>query len=203
MTADQSFKEFKACLTRRLRTVGFSARNRLFFRPMNDTLLVLELQRHRSTKEEVRFTVNVGLSIDLLRAATPGGLVWVPAPNQCHWQMRLGKLLQAKRDVWWAIRDEQTALATCDEIAAGLIDTALPKVEAVASSSALAALWQAGEGAGITEFEERANLVKLLYALGRTEAARDAIQALEDASRGKTWEMTATFLAIALRKEVK
>jgi len=44
-----------------------------------------------------------------------------------------------------------------------------------------------GLGRGQTAFERHKNLIRLLHVLGRTAEARDAIQALEDAARDRTW----------------
>ncbi|MDP2825170.1 MAG: DUF4304 domain-containing protein [Sulfuritalea sp.] len=206
MTAIKSFKDFKACLLRRLAPIGFAVAGDILFRKVRDTVLVLEIQKDRkcSTRDEIRFTINLGLSIDVLRAiaSADGSASGVPSPEKCHWRARLGHLLLGESDVWWSVRDEQTARAVCDEIATGLIDAALPKVEAVASSESLATLWEEGRGQGLTEYERRTNLARLLCALNRTEEAKAAIQALEDASLGKSWEVSAKYDAIDLRKQI-
>jgi hypothetical protein len=100
------------------------------------------------------------------------------------------------------VSDEKTAQAVCDEIAAGLIDIALPKVEVMASSDALVNAWREGRGQGLTEYERRANLAKLLMALGRKEEAQAAAQALEDASLGKSWAASAAYDVKELRKQL-
>lgn len=111
-------------------------------------------------------------------------------------------MLPAQSDVWWSVRDEQTAQAVCDEIAAGLLDIALPKVEAMASSDALVNAWREGRGQGLTEYERRANLAKLLIALGRKEEAQAAVLALEDASLGKSWAMSAAYDLKEMRRQL-
>lgn len=208
MTATKSFKDFKRCLAKRLVPSGFAATGDVLSRKVRDTVVVLEVQKDRkySTKEEIRFTINVGISIDALHAAVAAvdGIPSseVPPPEKCHWRERLGRLLPAQRDVWWSVRDEQTAQSVCDEIATGLLNHALSKVEAVASSEALVCLWQQGRGQGLTEYERRANLARLLIALGRKEEAQAAVQALVEASRGKSWEGSARYDVKELRKQL-
>lgn len=205
MTATKNFKSLKVCLANGLAPFGFAIEGDIFFRTVSDTILVLEVQKDRkySTKEEIRFTINVGLSIDILRSSDLiNGPSSVPSPEKCHWRERLGRLLPAESDVWWSIRDEQSALAVCEEVVSGLIRVALPKVEAVASSESLATLWKEGRGRGLTEYERRANLAKLLCALKRTEEAKIAIQELENASLGKSWEVSARYDVKELRKQV-
>lgn len=170
-------------------------------------MVVLEMQRdqERSTKDAVLLTVKVGISVDALRTSAIGddlSTVAVPRPERCHWRARVGRLLPAQRDVWWTVRDELTAQAACDETSAGLIEFALPKIYDVAASEALLHLWREGRGQGLTEYERRSNLARLLCALNRTEETKAAIQALEDASRGKSWQTSAQFTVVELRKRI-
>jgi len=106
--------------------------------------------------------------------------------------------------VWWTIRDEPSTLAVCEEIGTALIDVALPKVEGIASSESMVAMWQTGLGA-------RANRVRAAQepdsdcctcSDARPKLA-DAIQALEDAARDRTWEASAKLLAALFRAEIK
>jgi Domain of unknown function (DUF4304) len=208
MEAAKSFKHLKVCLAKRLAPSGFVADGDIVSRKMHDTLVVIEVQKDRkySTKEEIRFTVNVGISADALRevaaVAVGSSSSDVPPPEKCHWRQRLGHLLPAQSDVWWSVRDAQTAQVACYEIAAGLTDIALPKVEAVASSDALVNAWQEGRGQGLTEYERRASLARLLMALGRKEEAQAAVQALEEASLGKSWAVSAAYDVKELRKQL-
>lgn len=207
MTAAKSFKTFKACLSKRLEKIGFGAEGKVLSRKVRDTVVVLEVQRDstRSTKDAVLFTLNLGISVDALRVdATDGDPSMLPVPtvDRCHWRERVGRLLPAQRDVWWTVRDEPTAQALCDEISTGLIELALPTIDNVAGSEMLLRLWKEGRGQGLTEYERRSNLAWLLCSLNRAEEAKAAIQALEEASRGKSWETSAQFTVGELRKQL-
>ena len=211
MKVAESFKHLKACLAclaKCLASSGFVGTGDIVWRKVRDTVVVIEFQKDRkySTKDEIRFTVNAGISVDVLRdvAASAGGppSSVVPRPENCQWRQRLGHLLPAQTDLWWSVRDEQTAQLICDEIAVGLIDIALPKVEMMASSGALVHSWQEGRGQGLTEYERRVSLARLLIALGRKEEAQAAVQALEDASLGKSWAASAAFDVKELRKQL-
>lgn len=147
----------------------------------------------------------MGISVDALReAAGDASSLDTPPPENCHWRQRLGYLLPTESDVWWSVRDEKTAQQVCDEIAAGLMDIAWPKMEEVASSDALALAhaWLEGRGQGLTVYERRANLAKLRAALGRKEEAQAAVHALEDASRGKSWAATTDYDVKRLRQQL-
>ncbi len=208
MKAAESFRHLKTCLAKRLAPSGFVGAGDIVWRKMHDTVVVIEVQKDRKygTKDEIRFTINVGISVDALRevVAAAGGPSSsdVPPPEKCHWRQRLGHLLPAQSDVWWSVCNEQTAKAVCDEIASGLINIALPKAEKLASSDALVNSWQEGRGQGLTEYERRANLARLLIALGRKEEAQAAAQALEDSSLGKAWAASAAYDVKELRKQL-
>jgi hypothetical protein len=204
MTAAKSFNSLKRCLAQRLAPCGFVARGDTFLREVIDAMVVLEIQkdRKRSSKEEILFTINVGISLNRLRTSdidedVPTGVL---LPESCHWRERLGRLLVNQSDTWWAVSDEQSAQSVCHEVGSGLVEYALPKVIEIASSNALIQLWKNGYGQGLTEFERRSNLARLLCVSNRPEEARAAIDELEQASLGKSWENSAKFTANELRK---
>ena len=207
MEAAASFRHLKACLVKRLAPRGFERAGDIVWCKAYDTVVVVEVQKDRkySTKTEIRFTI-AGISVDALRdvVAAAGGSSSsdVPPPEKCHWRQRLGYLLPAQSDMWWSVHDEQSARSLCDEIASELIDIALPKVEAIASSEALIRSWKEGRGQGLTEYERRVNLARLLLALRRVEEARTALQALEDASLGRSWAASAAYDVKELRKQM-
>lgn len=207
MTAAKSFRDAKRCLARRLELYGFSSAGDMLVRKVRDTVVVLDIQKDRySTKEEIRFTVNVGISVDALRVAVAeaGGpsSTDVPRPEKGHWRSRLGRLLSEQGDTWWSVRDESTAQSVCEEVATSLIEVALPKIDMAASSDALVRSWQEGQGNGLTEYERRSNLAKLLYALNRIEEAKAAVDALEEACNGTSWEVSAKYDVRELRRQL-
>jgi hypothetical protein len=203
-----SLRRLKARLVERLGPIGYVGEGELLWRSVKDTVVVIELQKDRkhSVKDQVRFTVNVGISVNSLRGAstvevgsrTPA----IPLPEKCHWRQRLGFMLPERSDVWWVVGGERTTESVSDELAAGLITVALPKIEAIASSEALLHLWCEGRGQGLTEYERRANLARLLITLGRKEEARVAVQELELASIGKSWATAAAFDVRDLRNHL-
>jgi Domain of unknown function (DUF4304) len=195
------------CVTKRLKPEGFTVSGNIAWRKVHDTLVIVHIQsdRHNSA-DKARFTVNLGVSIDQLRilSANAVGLTGkeVPPIEKCHWRIRLGRLLLQKSDVWWAVHDGMSAHNSCEEIATGLIATALPIVYRLASSEALIAEWQGGRGEGLTEYERLANLAKLLCLLNRIDETKNAIRALEEASIGTSWEVSARCDVNALRAQI-
>lgn len=69
MTATKGFSRFKKCFAKRLESIGFVSEDKVFSRRMNDTKIVVEVQRDVKwgTREQIFFTVNVGISADAIR----------------------------------------------------------------------------------------------------------------------------------------
>ena len=86
MKAAESFKHLKACLVKRLAPSGFIGAGDIVWCKVHDTVVVVEVQKDRkySTKEEVRFTVNAGISVDALRdvVAAAGGPSYQMSPRR-------------------------------------------------------------------------------------------------------------------------
>ena len=87
--------------------MGFSQKGMFLSRNMKDTLVVLEIQKDRKygSKDGIRFTINVGISVSALHrddvAFGDASGEKIPTPEMCHWRQRLGHITQAHRDVWW------------------------------------------------------------------------------------------------------
>lgn len=196
----ESFKFFKNCLFGRLASIGFRSGSNIAWRRHKDTVVVVEIQKDRKVGlgGESRFTINVGISINLLRPANSV----VPPPEKCHWRQRLGRMLPQQADTWWVVGDIQTAQLLCDEIGDGLLRIALPKVDEMASSDALLHAWHQDQGQGLTEYERRVCLIRLLIALDRREEAAAALQAFEQASIGRSWAGSAAVDLKEFRKEL-
>ena len=194
MSAAKSFNQFKTLLAERLTEQGLHRKGDVLTKAMPEAVLVFELQKdsRNSTKEAVRFTVNVGIFLDALRAFRGDDPAQAdPSAEQCHWRARLGRLTAAQADVWWTIRNDEEARVLCDEIATAIATDALPRIEGLATTDAFVDAWRSDKGQGLTEYERRANLARLLLVLGRKNEAREAMHALTAASEGKAWAAAA------------
>lgn len=201
MTAAKIYSDFKIALAKCLAPSEFRASGDLLCRRVRDVLVVLEIQRDRkhSTKSEIRFTINVGLfAMALGIADEETSSASIPSTERCHWRARLGRLTSAQSDLWWVVGEGHEAQRVSEEIATEIVGSALPKIEPLTSSEALIKEWLDGRGQGLTEYERRLNLARLLIASGRKEEARTAIQVLEEASTGKSWEVSARYEAKVL-----
>ena len=188
--------------------MGFSQKGMFLSRNMKDTLVVLEIRKDRKygSKDGIRFTINVGISVSALHrddvAFGDASGEKIPTPEMCHWRQRLGHITQAHRDVWWIVNDDDAANAVCEEIFDSFVREAFPKIESAASVEALLQMWQEGRGPGLPEYLRRLELARLLFLTGRLDEARIAVQALEDASIGKAWGVSARVDVKAMRARI-
>lgn len=200
-----NFKCFKKCLENRLELLDLARSGDIFWKKIHDTVVVIEIQidKKGDFKEGVKFTINTGISVDVLRDVV-GNVNAVrsfspPSVEQCQWRQRLGRFFPAQGDIWWSVSDEPSVQSVCSEIATALIDHAFPKIEEMASSEALIRSWQEDRGQGLTEYERRRNLAQLLVILESRDEAEMAIRALEEASLGKSWAISAALQVKKLR----
>jgi hypothetical protein len=203
MTPAKNFSDFRLGLAQRLALYEFMASGNLLWRKRRDVSIVLEIQRdHKcSSKRETRFTINVGLFVEALKSADENvSSSSVPSPERCHSRQRLGHFGSTQGDIWWSVGEGHETQRVCETIAAEILNVALPKIESLASSEALIREWQEGRGHGLTDYERRLNLARLLLASGRNEEAQMAIQALEDGALGRSWAVSAKYEAKLLRK---
>lgn len=194
MSEAKSYKSFKSCLAKRLVSEDYMVTGDTLTLKVSEAVIVFELQQDlkNSSKELVRFTVNAGVSLDALRGFSSRESAELGfSVEQCHWRSRLGKLMDSPSDVWWTISDEEEAVARCEEIVSAIRDIASPKIKTLAVAETFVKLWQSDKGQGLTEYERRINLARLLVALGRKSEARDALKVLETASLGKAWAVSA------------
>lgn len=205
MSGAKSYKSFKRCLAKRLVPAGFVGNGDVLTLKVPEAVIMFELQQDlkNSSKELVRFTVNAGISLDALRGFSEGQFLEPGfSVDQCHWRSRLGKLMDSSSDVWWTINGDDEAEARCDEIVVAIRDIAFPHIQSLAVAETFVQLWKSGKGQGLTEYERRINLARLLVALGRKSEAREALEILESASLGKAWAASAKVDARELYKHL-
>ncbi|GGX88915.1 DUF4304 domain-containing protein [Massilia dura] len=203
MNAAKNYKSFKRYLAKRLAPEGYVGNGNALTLKVSEAVIVFELQQDlkNSSKEMVRFTVNTGISLHALREFfSDDSSESVFSAEQCHWRSRLGRLMDSPSDVWWTISNDEDVESRCDEIVSIIRDIALPQIKTLAVAETFVQLWKNGKGQGLTEYERRISLARLLWALGRETEAQGALEAFETASIGKGWAASAKVDARELKK---
>jgi hypothetical protein len=142
--------------------LGFRRKSRLFSRPRNDLLQLVQIQSSQSNSQESSsFTVNLGLWVPEL---DPGAAPNLPG---AHWRQRLGLVSPEHEDTWWEAGDLATARLRAGEIAASIRDYGLAAMDAVPDVASLLALWSTGASPGLTEVQAARFAGKLRGAAGQ------------------------------------
>lgn len=196
--ATSYLKMMKQALSKRLAPLGFSLQGNTLSKDCNGVQILVEIQRDakHGTKDELRFTLNVGLlsrALQDFENADQDSGYSIPASDRWHWNSRMGNLLPERRDRWWVVAAADAVEPLIDELFKLLVAHVLPKLEPLAQDDQLLALWRSGGGSGLTEYRRRRSLAALLFALGRFVDAKVAINELSTASLGKSWEGAARY----------
>jgi hypothetical protein len=115
---------------------GFKRRDFTFRRRQAQAWQIINFQRDKhSTANLVRFTINLGVSLDVLHEDPAWRSRGWPLEHQCDFRDRLG-LLRSRQDHWWTVRPLfPTRRAVTDVLAA--LEQALPWLDAHADPRAL------------------------------------------------------------------
>ena len=125
--------------------VGFRRRSRLFSRPRNDLVHLIQIQSSQANSQQASScTVNLGIWVPMLEPDS--------APNiaGAHWRERLGSVCPERQDKWWRADDAASAELRANEIFASLRDYGLPALEELPDVASVLRLWSTGTCPGLT-----------------------------------------------------
>jgi hypothetical protein len=175
LTAGENFKALLTLVHVDLKPLGFTKRGQNFYSGRGDNVGVINFQKHKwSTKEEIRFTVNVGAWSRRLENAFAAfiGTRDFPAESSCQWRQRIGRWIAGSGgDQWWDIDAATDLRVLHDQIAPTILEYALPALRTRSSDEGLRDAWLAECAAGqATSFR---NLLFLLNQIGPVERIAD------------------------------
>lgn len=135
-------------------------------------------KRTGSTRQFVRFTINLGIFSERISSpfrAPSGGppSIWI-----CHVRERIGFLLPVRQDCWWEIDACTSVDALADEIKGHLMKVAVPEISRYVSDEALRDLWLSGRSPGETDLMRLRYLAVLLNRIGPEEHLEPTLEAL-------------------------
>jgi hypothetical protein len=153
---------------------------------------LINFQKSKQTiPEALGFTVNLGVaSGELLKFFSPITSEKKPDIWDCHWRIRLGRLIW-NEDIWWSIDTEKSIDKLGQEILALLIEYAIPEIHKYQTDMALRDLWLSGSSPSLTEFQRLQYLSVLLNELGPSNLLEQILEKLKQVSKGKPTEKTA------------
>jgi hypothetical protein len=171
-----------------LQKEGFLKKGNTFYIRENDNWGILDFQKSRnSTLNEVLFTINIGVSLTILRKFNNEDLKQKPELEKSHWNKRVGFLLPEKKDYWWKINNDTDLEQLTDEISKILINVCIPEILKHISDESLEIEWLNGVSSGPTELQRYIFLTTLLK-LSNSDKLPLYIEKLKLFSRGKAFE---------------
>lgn len=183
-TAQDKFKEL---LTGRLAPwfteQGFKRRDSTFRREREGAWQIVNFQRSKySDARVVRFTVNLGVALEVLHDEPPwAGRGW-PLEYECDFRQRLGPLYKGK-DHWWRVRPRLPVGPTAKDVLKALEGRAIGWLDLHADPPRYLAR-SAGEPRSVTSFN-LPSWVSLARKIGTAEDVRVAEEELNAWQRGE------------------
>lgn len=164
-----------------LKPRGFRRRDGTFRRRQGGAWQIVNFQRNQySTAALVRFTINLGVSLDVLNERPSWRSRGWPLEYECDFRERLGQLYKGQ-DHWWKVRPLMPMRATVKDVLSAL-EVALPWLDAYADPRVV--LSTATRDPSRVNAFGLESLVALAKAIG-TEAEVDAAEAeLQRLARG-------------------
>lgn len=160
---EEAFKALLGEIDARLKPQGFRKQGHRFRRLSGGNAAIIELQRSRSsTRDRVRFTVNLGVICGRL-LDEDGPTLAKSGAFDGHLHERIGKFLTPPRDEWWDLAAGVSLAGLVAEIAP-LLDQAALFLDDHLDDAQLIALWQSGRSPGATDFQRQRFLRELTAA---------------------------------------
>lgn len=161
------YKELIKKVSLYLKSIGFEQKADTFYINKANNWGLINFQKSRSSTSFVTlFTINLGISSSILREAAGINLSKKPAIEECHWNERIGFLLDQKEDFWWKIEADTNLDKLSAEIVMVLNKFAIAEIDKHIKDESLESEWLNGKGAGLTDLQIYVNLTTLLKLKG-------------------------------------
>ncbi len=170
MNIDNLHKKLLSYVNAKIIPFGYKRNKSNFYHREDGNWGVINFQRStKSNKNIIIFTINLGVASSRLLsffAINPSK----SGPNfeDCHWQKRMGHLVQGK-DVWWSIIQNTQIEILGEEIWLHLLNLGIPEIAKFIHDQNLRDLWLSGTSPSLTEFQRYLNLSILLKEIGPIE----------------------------------
>jgi hypothetical protein len=143
-SADSSFNQLLRDLNTFLRMQGFRRSGQRYGRETEQCWQIIGLQKSRySDTDEVRFTVNFGVTSKALMEFRDQDVAKMPLDWTCPIRWRIGELRE-RGDHWWSSNDGDHFRSALTAITARLSETDLPFLNALGTDREILALYDTG-----------------------------------------------------------
>lgn len=177
MKAVENYKKIINDVTPSLRERGFKKSGASFYLQNEESWGIVNFQKStKSSSEHIVFTVNLGVaSKRLLKLSSTLHVGSRPGIWDCHWQERLGHLLEEKKDVWWTVEYQTPIDQLSHQIQEYIFNFGVSEVLKYMSDESLRALWLSDKSPSLTKIQRLKYLSVLLKEIGPRELL-DSVQ---------------------------
>ena len=189
MSVQDTYKDMVKEIGLVLTEEEFLRKGNCFYRRLSNNWGLIDFQKSRkSTKDEIIFTINIGISSGILmNFFSPDLASKKPSIDACQWRQRIGFLLPNRDDKWWMLTESSKNLVL-DEIMRHLINLGIPTVNSHLSDAQLCKEWLSGISPGITDIQRLLNLAVLAKKTEEDVNLNKIISELKQKSHGKSSE---------------
>ena len=160
MSVFELYKELVKQISPVLKESNFKRSANNFYLRHGDNWGLINFQKStHSNIEEIRFTVNLGVSSGKSsHFYAPDLPPRKPLIQTCHWEQRIGKLLPEANDKWWQIRPDESIDHLVHELKTCIANHAIPEITQHISDEQLVGAWLSGKSLGTSDFQRLKHL---------------------------------------------
>ena len=192
MELESRFRYIISRVTPAVKINGYRKRKTDFYVHESGNWGIINFQKSTTnTSERLIFTVNLGIaSSRLLHFFSVKHPESGPSILDCHWQMRLGELIEGN-DMWWSIAIGESIDQLGERLLNHIVNLAIPEIVKYLDDYALRDLWLSGYSPSLTKFQRLMYLSVFLKELGPRELLEPTLKELKRISIGKPSSFTA------------
>ena len=161
-----------------IKSVGFNKYGDTFYVNKFRNWGLINFQKSRSsTSLATLFTINLGISSNILRQNDGIDLSKKPIIWDCHWRKRIGFILEVKQDYWWELTDRTDLDKLSSDVIGMLNNRGIPELNEHINDESLISEWLNNVGSGLTELQIYVNLTTILKLKG-SDTLSEVIEAI-------------------------
>lgn len=188
--SQEMYKSILSYIEDFLKRQTFVKKGDTFYHFSSDNWGLINIQKEQlSQSREIRFTINLGICSNSIRAFFDNNINIKPKIEECHWRQRIGILLYNK-DHWWFINDNSRIDQIVSEVKSALNEYAIPEIKQYISDESLEKYWLSGKALGITDFDRYIYLT-ILMKYKKRDNLKEVIDLFIKFSRGRGTENSA------------
>lgn len=153
MNAKDILSEIVSSMQEPMNLLGFKKNEKQYiFISKEGNWGIVDFQKSsKSSNDAIVFTVNLGVSSKKLLSAYSNHSSKRPSIWDCQWQIRLGHIMEEKKDIWWTVTKDTDIQKLSLEILNILLVKGIPEIKKYIDDASLCDLWLSGISPSLTD----------------------------------------------------